>query len=236
MAPSIISRRRAIGIVVAACVPLGAGRLTAQGLVPSIGLAVSPPSPGVYGQPVTLRVRPASLQARYRFVATMIVTGTGKTVAGTSCANPQNIGMGMNASWTPASGAYRLTVHSIRRPTSDDSASVSYQVDAPNAGFLNVTIMQTQNHPPGQIMLSLNTADRGTGVRYQWVVRFTSTPGTPQNPPVDWTGDTPTHGYSVPLVLPPGTYNVSARVGIHQGDPCRIVETSRGVIANRVIQ
>jgi len=221
--------------LVAGSMLLGAGRLIAQSLVPSLVLAVTPPSPGVYGQPVVLRVRPAAPHG-YRFVATMMVTGTGKPVAGTSCATPQNIGTGFNASWTPFSGAYRLTAHGIRRQAGGDSASVNYQVDAPNAGFLNVTIMQTPNHPPGQIMLSLITGDRGAGSHYQWVVRFTSTPGTALNPPVDWVGDTSTNGYSVPLVLPPGTYNAAARVGIHQGDPCRIVETSRGMIANKPIQ
>jgi hypothetical protein len=113
---------------------------------------------------------------------------------------------------------------------------VNYQIDPPNGGFLNVTVMQDPTpQPPGKLLLSLRTNDRGTGAHYQWVVRFVTTAGTPVHPPVYWTGDTPFHMSTVPFVVQPGTYNISVRVGIHSGDPCRITETSLGTIGAQVI-
>lgn len=201
-----------------------------------LNFGVAPPSPTTLGQPVTLAVRPVTPGTTYRYVATMSVTGTGMIAAGTSCATPQTIGSGATLSWTPASGAYRLTLHSIRSLAMRDSTSLSYQVDPPNGGFLNVSVMQNPTpQPPGRLTLSLSTNNRGAGKRYQWVVRFASSPGTPFHPPVYWTGDTPMHIYSVPFVVPPGTYNVTVRVGIHTGDPCRITETSIGSRNNQVI-
>jgi hypothetical protein len=215
---------------------LSAGRVTAQRVAPQVGLMVVPPSPGVFGRPVTLQVRPSVVGTTYRYVATLIVTGTGVPTAGTACAIPQSIGIGSQVSWTPASGAYRLTVHRIKSLTAHDSASVSYQVDAPNGGFLNVAVFQSPNpQPPGRLLLSLHTNDRGAGDRYQWLVTWMSSPGAPVQLPVTWTGETDSPSHTVPFDLVPGTYNVSVRVGIQHGDACRIVETSRGVLGNKVI-
>jgi hypothetical protein len=208
----------------------------AQAVVARLSLAVVPPSPSVLGQPLTLRVRPPAPGAPYRFLATMLVTGTGLAAAGTACATPQTIGTGSQTSWTPASGAYRLTVTRIKSLAARDSVSVTHQVNAPNGGFLNTTVIQGPNpQPPGKLILSLRTNDRGPGHRYQWLVRFTAAPGAPANPPVTWTGDTAMHLHTVPLVLPPGTYSVSARVGIHRGDACQIIATSTGALLTQVI-
>lgn len=201
-----------------------------------LNFVVAPPSPTALGQLATLGIRPMVPGTTYRYVATMTFTGTGMLAASTTCAAPQTIGTGSRVSWTPASGAYRLTVHTIKSLAAHDSASVSYQVNAPNGGYLNMTVTQNPNpQPPGRFMLSLHTNARAAGSRYQWVVRFTPAFGAPSGPPVDWAGDSPTPVYSVPFVLTPGTYNVSARVGIHQGDPCRIVETSIGALNGQVI-
>ncbi len=202
-----------------------------------LNFGVAPPSPTALGQPVTLGVRPIAAGTMYRYVATMTFTGTGLLAASTTCAAPQTIGTGSRVSWTPASGAYRLTVHSVRSLAAHDSASVSYQVNAPNGGYLNTTVTQSPNpQPPGKLLLSLRTNDRGAGHRYQWVVRFAPAAGAAPNPPVSWTGDTPVHVHSVPFVVPPGTYTVSAQVGVHRGDACQILETSRGSLLNQVIQ
>ena len=198
---------------------------------------IAPPSPTALGQPVTLGVRPVTPGTTYRYVATMSVTGTSMLTAGTSCAAPQTIGTGSSAAWMPASGAYRLTLYSIRSLVARESTWVSYQVDPPNGGYLNVSVMQNPTpQPPGRLMLSLRTNDRGVGSRYQWVVRFGPAPGAPPRPPVYWTGDTPVYFYTVPFVVPPGTYNISVRVGIHAGDPCRITQVSVGSLNGQVIQ
>jgi hypothetical protein len=202
---------------------------------PRIRFSVVPPSPSTLGQQATLAVRPALTGMMYRYVATMTVTGTGKLTTGTACATPQTIGSGSSVSWTPASGGYRVAVHRTSSLIARDSVSVPYQVEAPNGGFLTMTVMQNPNPQPGRLMLTLRTNDRGAGVRYQWVVRFSSAPGTPLHPPVNWSGDSPTHIYSVPFVITPGTYTVTARVGIHDNQPCTIRETSAGMLNNQVI-
>jgi hypothetical protein len=207
-----------------------------QGIGARLSLGVAPPSPAALGQAVTLAVRPAAAGTKYRYTATMLATGTGLLTMGTSCIAPRNIGFGSRVSWTPASGGYRLTVHSVRSLTAHDSVSVSYQVDAPTGGFLNLNVVQPPNpQPPGQLLLTVRTNDRGSGARYQWVVRFSPAPGAVPHPIVNWTGESSAPVHSVPLVLPPGTYVASARVGIHHGDACQIAETSSGAIGSQVI-
>lgn len=136
-------------------------------------------------------VRPVAAATMYRYVATMSVMGTGMMVGGTACATPQTTGSRPMITCTPASGAYRLTVLAVRKLMQPESATVEYQVDPPNGGVLNVTIMQDATpQSPGKLMLSLHTNDRGTGKRYQWVVRFTSSAGAPVQPPVYRTSET----------------------------------------------
>lgn len=217
------------------CVALSVPALTQVALGQRLRLSVAPPSPTPLGQQVSLGVRPTLAGTMYRYVATQSVTGTGMFTAGTSCATPQPIGNGASVSWTPASGGYRLTVYRITSLTARDSVSVPYQVEAPNGGVLTLTVMQNPNPQPGRLMLTLRTSDRGAGVRYQWVVRFSPAPGAPLTPPVTWTGDSPTFIYSVPFVVTPGTYTITARVGIHDNQPCRIRETSAGMLNNQVV-
>jgi len=198
-------------------------------------LYATPPSPTMLGRQATVGVRPATPGTTYRYVARMLVTGSGMQAAGTACDVSQAIGTGNSVVWKPASGAHRLTVYASRGLLRD-STSISYQVDAPTAGFLNVTVRQYPPVQPGKLELSLQTANRGPGHRYQWVVRFSPAPGAPPTAPVYWTGDTPIHLYTVPFIVQPGTYNISVRVGIHTGDPCRISEISIGSANAQVIQ
>jgi hypothetical protein len=229
--------RGLIVLALAAAEALASSATLGQRSPTRLNVGVAPPSPTTLGQQVTLGVRPTIAGATYRYVATMSVTGSSMFTSGTSCAAPQTIGTGASIAWTPASGAYRLTVHSIRSLVAHDSTHVNHQVDAPNVGFVNGSVLQNPTpQPPGRLTLSLMTANRGSGKRYQWVVRFSSSPGTPLHPPVYWTGDTPTPVYAVPFVVPPGTYNIAVRVGIHTGDPCRITETSIGSLMNQAIQ
>jgi hypothetical protein len=195
-----------------------------------------PASPTTLGQQVRLIVRPADSTIMYRYVAAMSVTGSGLAVSGSACATPQSIGTGPVILWTPASGAYRITVYAKRKLAPPDSATVTHQIEAPNGGFLNVSVQQNPTpQPPGKLMLSLRTNDRGSGINYQWVVRFVTTPGTPVHPPVSWSGETPYQATTVPMVVAPGTYNITARVGIYTGDRCRISETSVGALTTQVI-
>ena len=219
-----------VGMLTGADVALGQ-----RGII-KMKFSVTPSSPTTLGQQATLGVQPVTPGTTYRYVATMSVTGSSMLAAGTSCAAPQAIGMGSSITWTPASGAYRLTVHATRALTTRDSTTRPYQVDAPHAGFLNVSSTQYPPAQPGKLSLSLRTNDRGPGHRYQWVVRFGPSPGAPPRAPVYWTGDTPMHIYTVPFVVQPGTYNISVRVGIHTGDPCRISEVSIGALSGQVIQ
>ncbi len=229
--------RGLIVLALAAAEVIASSAALGQGAAARLKFVIAPPSPTTLGQPVTLALRPVSPGTTYRYVATMSVTGSGMFATGTSCAAPQTVGTGARVSWMPASGAYRVTLHSIRSIAARESTWVSYQVDAPNGGHLNMSVMQNPSpQPPGKLMLSLRTNDRGPGHNYQWVVRFSPAPGATPQPPVYWTGDTPIHIYSVPFVVPPGTYNISARVGIHTGDPCRITETSLGTLNGQVIQ
>lgn len=195
-----------------------------------------PASPTTLGQQVRLSVRPADSTTMYRYVAAMSVTGSGLAVSGTACATPQSIGTGPVITWTPASGAYRVTVYANRKLASRESTTVAYQVEPPNGGFLNVSVMQNPSpQPPGKLMLSLRTNDRGSGINYQWVVRFLTTPGTTVHPPVSWSGETPYQATTVPMVVAPGTYNITARVGIYTADRCRVSETSVGTLTAQLI-
>lgn len=228
--------RGRIVLALAAAEVVASSAALGQRVSSRLQFAVTPPSPTTLGQPVTLAVRPVIPGTTYRYVATMSVTGSSMFASSASCATPQTIGTGTSIAWMPASGAYRLTLHSIRSLLAHESTYVNYQVDAPNVGFLNVSVLQNPTpQPPGRLMLSLGTTNRGAGKRYQWVVRFSPAPGATFHPPVYWTGDSPIHIYTVPFVVPPGTYNISVRVGIHTGDPCRITETSIGSRNNQVI-
>lgn len=197
-------------------------------------LSASPPPPLTLGRQATLGVQPVMLGTLYRYVATMVATGSSMITAGTSCGASQTIGAGTSATWLPASGAYYLTVHAAQGTTARGSASLSYQVDAPNTGFLSASV--TQHNQPGSFELKLQTNRRGDGYRYQWVVRFGPAPGAPPTQPLYRTFDSSMSHWFVNYVLQPGTYNISARVGIYTGDPCRILETSTGGISGQVIQ
>lgn len=196
---------------------------------------VTPPSPTALGQPITLDVRPVMPGTTYRYVAKLTVTGAGRPAVGMACAAVQSLGTGSRVTWTPPSGSYRLTVHSLTGLATRDSASVSYQLNAPSGGWLSMSITQIPNpSPPGSLTFQLSTNDRGAGNAYQWVVRFQAVPGPV--PMLDWRGDSPGPTTSVPLTLTPGTYNVSARVGVHLSNPCQIIETSSGTLAGQVVR
>jgi hypothetical protein len=202
---------------------------------PRLAFYVVPPSPKALGQQLTLGVRPPTPATTYRYVATQRTTGGGRLAASVGCAAPQTIGTGHRIQWTPASGTYRLTVHSLTRLQQRDSSSVSYDVNAPVGGWLNISVTQTANpSPAGKVTLQLSTNDRGAGHGYQWIVRFQSVVGA--LPMLDYSSDSPGPTLSVPLILTPATYKVTARVGVRAGNPCEVMETSNGTLASQVVR
>lgn len=207
---------------------------SSQRLAPSLGLYVTPPSPVALRQPVTLGVRLATTATTYRYVATMQVTGAWLPAVSAGCAAPQVIGTGSRIRWIPASGTYRVTVHSLSRAKGRDSSSLSYEVTAPNAGWLNISVTQIpQPNPPGNLTLTLSTNDRGPGHAYEWRARVKS---VTTSHVTDYSGGSPGPTISVPLILTPGHYNVTARVGVHTGNPCQIIQVSDGVLNDQVVR
>ena len=126
-------------------------------------------------------------------------------------------------------------MYSLTRLKQRDSSSASYEVTASVAGWLNIAVAQTTSPPPqGRVTLQLSTNDRGAGHGYQWIVRFQSVQGA--LPMLDFSSDSPGPTLSVPLDFTPATYKVTARVGVHAGNACEVIETSNGTLASQVVQ
>ena len=226
---------RKLAVLALASAGLARADAFAQRPGPPLAFYVVPPSPRPLGQQLTLGVRPPASATTYRYVATQRTTGGGRLAASVGCAAPQTIGTGGRIQWTPASGTYRLTVHSLTRLNQRDSSSASYEVTAPVGGWLNISVTQTTSPPPqGRVTLQLSTNDRGAGHGYQWVVRFQSVVGA--LPMLDFSSDSPGPTLSVPLTLTPATYKVTARVGVHAGSACEVIETSNGTLASQVVR
>lgn len=228
--------RLGVGILLAAAAaPIDATSVAlGQSRGVKMQLSVTPPSRSVLGQRATVRVHPVARGVTYRYVARMVATGSGMFTQGTACDATHAIGSGPSVVWTPASGEYSLTLHAGQGHFRD-SIATNYQVLPPNTRSVSVGIKQNSAEP-GKVELNLLTSSRGPGHGYQWVVRFTSTPGTPPRPPVYWASDTPTFSRILVLPVPAGTYDIAVTVGIHAGDPCRISEISRGGVNAQVIQ
>ncbi len=222
-------------LVLSALLFTGWARIEVSGQRLSSRFYIAPSSPTTLGQQVTLGVRPPAAGTTYRYVATMKVTGAWRDAVSVGCTAPHNIGTGNRVSWTPASGSYRVTLYSsLTGLKGRDSSSTSYEVLAPTGGWLNIVVTQLPNpSPPGNLTFQLTTNDRGPGHAYQWRARFKSVTGSQVT---DWSASSTGPSISAPLILTPGHYNVTARVGAHTGNPCQIIEVSDGTLNQQVVR
>ena len=178
-------------------------------------LVINPPRSAVLGSSVTL----SAPGARYRFVATMTEAGDGTKVAGLGCPSNATIGSGTRVMWQPASGTYRLTAYGPAGKETD-TLNVTYAVQARKAMLAS---SQTPAQPSG-VTLVLRTDDLGPGHKYRWLMSYTTTHpnGTAGAGVRGWTAETggPMVAYPTPV---PQQASISARVGIHRGNPCEVV-------------
>ncbi|HEY7566230.1 MAG TPA: hypothetical protein VH762_01555 [Gemmatimonadaceae bacterium] len=226
---------RSIELALSALLLTGSAPTETSGQRLSSRFYIIPAGPAALGQPVTLGVRPPAAGTTYRYVAAMKVTGAWRDAVTVGCTAPQTIGTGDRVSWTPASGSYRVTVYSsLTGLKGRDSTSVSYTVDPPSGGWLNIVISQLPNpSPPGNLTFQLTTNDRGPGHGYQWRARLKN---VTTSHVTDWSAGSAGPSISAPLIMTPGTYDVIARVGAHKGNPCQIIEVSNDTLSGQVVR
>ena len=226
---------KALGLALSALLLTGWAPKQTLGQRLSSRFYITPAEPAALGQQVTLGVRPPAAGTTYRYVATLKVTGAWRDAVSVGCTAPQNIGTGHRVSWTPASGSYRVTVYSsLTGLKGRDSTSLSYTVDPPSGGWLNIAITQLPNpSPPGNLTFQLTTNDRGPGRGYEWRARFKRVTGSQVT---DWSAASTGPSISAPLIMTPGHYDITARVGVHLGNPCQIIEVSTDTLTSQVVR
>jgi hypothetical protein len=175
------------------------------------------PSRITLGRSVTLSVRGARPDARYRFVAIMTATGGGDQPNVKGCQARQDLGSGAQVTWTPASGTYRLMAYGPTPQAETDTVSLAFAVAARRVMLASSTSGST---------FVLRTDDLGPGHSYQWWMRYSyeTGDGNVKHGAVSqpWTGNS-----NGPMVTYPGSLpssaNVSARVSIYRSDPCAVI-------------
>lgn len=192
-------------------------------------LRVDPPGSALVGQPVALTVLPAVAGASYRYVATLLTTGSGVSTTDGTCARTQTIGSGSSVTWTPASGEYRLTAYRLSPHQKTNAIVTQYAVRAQDAQ-LAISIIPPQPPPDGSTLatLLLSARNMGPGHRYQWSVRFGIPPQsgglTPPPPPPQWAFESGADSIRYPVPIQRDR-QVFAGVVIHGGDQCQILAT-----------
>jgi hypothetical protein len=187
-------------------------------------LTATPLKQGAVAGAIVLSVRGAAPGARYRYVAAMSATTT-SVKTGAQCGQTQHIGSGVNVTWRPVAGTYRLTAYGPLDKLQTDTLSLTYTVPARQV-MLASAQMPAQND---SVWLLLRTDDLGPGHVYEWWMQYRGEPvpignGRYGNAPLSspWMAQTTSATATYPKAIRRPT-SIRATVRIHRGDPCAIV-------------